>query len=111
MLTRFLVELIVQVSFYRRPFGRDDAVDHSVAQRAVRRNLVVAQNAVLLGAQPLDAAPALVIEEMRAEFYRNAIELLEGVAEQQQFALRIERGALHTLGIPCGADLDPAVRR
>ena len=36
-------------------------------------------------------------------------ELLEGVRQQQQFALRIERAALHALGVPGGADLDAAV--
>jgi hypothetical protein len=51
-------------------------------------------NTVLLGAQALDTAPALVIEEMRTELDRDAIELLEGVRQQQQFALRIERAAL-----------------
>src|SRR5262245_37870002 len=96
---------------HRRPFRRDDAVDRSVAQRSVRRNLVVAQNAVEFCPEPLDAAATLLIEEMGAEFYRNAIELLEGVAQQHQFALGVERGALHTLGIPCRADFDPAVWR
>ena len=72
---------------------------------------MVAQNAVLLGAEPLDAAPALVIEEMRAEFDRDAVELLEGMGQQQQFALGVERAALHALGIPGRADLDAAVGR
>src|ERR1700719_1749417 len=97
--------------FHRRPFGRDDTVNHSVAQCAVRRNLVAAQDTVLLGPQPLDAAPAWVIEEMRAELYRNAIELLECMPQQEQLALGVERAALHALGIPGRADLDPPVRR
>src|SRR5215469_12592237 len=73
----FLIELVSQVRLHRRPFGSNDAVDHSVAQSAVRRNLMVTQNAILFRAQPFDAAPALVIEEMRAELYRDAIELFE----------------------------------
>ena len=56
-----------------------------------------------------DAAAALLVEKMRAELYRNAIELLEGVAEQQQFALGIERAALHAFGVPGRADFDPPV--
>ena len=36
-------------------------------------------------------------------------ELLEGVRQQQQFALRIDRAALHALGVPGRADLDAAV--
>src|SRR5689334_19756386 len=96
---------------HRRPFGRDDGEDHSVAQRAVWRNLMIAQNAFLLGAQPLDRLPALLVEEMGAELYRNTVDRLESMSKQQQFALRVERCALHTLGIPCRADLDAAVGR
>src|SRR5215471_8015825 len=93
-------QLITKMRLHRRPFGRDDAVNHGVAQGPVRRNLVTAQNTVLLGAEPLDAATALVIEEMGAEFDRNAIQLLESIRQQQQFTLGIERAALDALGIP-----------
>src|SRR5207248_8253923 len=71
---RLLVQLIVQVGVHRRPFGGNDTVNHCIAQRAVRRNLMAAQNAVQLGTEPLDAATALVVEEVRAKFYRNAIQ-------------------------------------
>ena len=54
-------------------------------------------------------APALVIEEMGAEFDRDAIELFERMLQQQQFALGVERAALNALGIPGRADLDAAV--
>src|SRR5581483_2899823 len=82
--SRLVVQLKRQMSLHRRPFGGNNAVDHGVAQSTVGRDLVIAQDAVELRAKALDAAPALVIEEMRAEFHRNAIELLEGVREQQQ---------------------------
>ena len=72
---------------------------------------MVAQDPVLLGAEALDAAAALVIEEVRPELDRDAIEFLEGVRQQQQFALRIDRAALHTPGVPGRADLDAAVGR
>src|SRR3981189_2996738 len=96
---------------HRRPFAGDDAVDHGIAQRAVRRNLMAAQDAILFRTKPLDAAPALVIEKMRAELDRDAIELFERVGEQQQFTLGVERAALHAPGVPGGADLDAPVRR
>ncbi len=96
---------------HRRPFAGDDAVDHGIAQRTVGRKLMAAQDAVELGTQPLDAAPALMIEKMRAEFYRNAIEFFERMVEQQQFALGIERAALHARGVPGRTDLDAPVRR
>src|SRR4249920_2916090 len=84
-LPRPLVQLIGQMRPHRRPFGCDDAVNHGVAQRAVGRDLMAAQDTVELGSQPLDAAPALVIEKMGAEFDRDAIELLKCMGEQQQF--------------------------
>src|ERR1700722_16127722 len=78
----FFIELKREMRLRRRPFRGDDTEDNRVAQRAVRRDLMVAQNTILLGAQPLDAAPALVVEEMRAEFDRDAIELFERVRQQ-----------------------------
>src|SRR4051794_2931420 len=105
-LARLVVELIFEMRLHRRPFGGGDAVHHRVAQRAVRRDLVAAQDTVLLRAQALDGAAALVIEEMRTEFDRDAIQRLEGVPEQQQLALRVERPALRTLAVPGRTDLD-----
>src|SRR3954470_22395453 len=94
---------------HRRPLAGDNAEDHGVAQRAIRGNDVVAQNTILLGAEALDAAAALVVEEVGAELYCNAIKLLEGMRQQQQFTLRIDGAALHALRIPGGADLDAAI--
>src|SRR5258708_16985705 len=93
-----------------RPFGRDDAVDYSVAQRAVRRNLMVAQDPVLLGAEAFAAAPALVVEEMRAELYRNAIERFECVRKQPPLPLGIERAALPTPALPGRPNRHPPLR-
>src|SRR3954471_3257424 len=99
-LARLVVELIIQMRSHGRPFGSGDAVDHGVAQRAVRRDLVAAQDPVLLGAEALDGAAALMVEEMRAEFDRDAIQRLESMPEQQQLALRVEGPALRTLAVP-----------
>src|SRR5262245_57092515 len=96
---------------HRRPFAGDDAVDAGVAQRAVATDMMVAQDAVELGAEALDGPAALHIEIVRAEFDRDAAQRLEGVVEQQQLALTIERGALQAAGIPCRADLEPAACR
>ncbi len=41
-LPRLFVELIIEMRLHRRPFAGDDAVNHGVAQRTVRRDLVVA---------------------------------------------------------------------
>src|SRR3990167_5053586 len=62
-------ELEIQVGLHRRPFAGHDAVDAGVAQRTVRIgvavDLVRAHHAVELGAQALDTATALVVEEVR----------------------------------------------
>jgi len=44
---------------------------------------MIAQDAILFGAQPLDATPALLIEEMRAEFHRDAVQLFECMRKLQ----------------------------
>ena len=48
---------------------------------------------------------------MRAEFHSDAIQRFEGVCQQQQLALSVQRGALHALAIPGGPDFHPPVRR
>ena len=54
----------------------------TVSRCAVGRDLVVAQNTILLGAEPLDGATALMVEEMRAKFDRNAVQLFERMLQQ-----------------------------
>src|SRR6185503_5030703 len=85
-----LRQLEIEMRLHRRPFAGDDAVDAGVAQRAVGRPLVAPQDAVELGTQPLDAAPACVVEKVRAELHPDAVEALEGMRQQQQLALRVD---------------------
>src|ERR1700722_11157679 len=82
-LPRFLVELIIEMRLHRRPFAGDDAEHDGVAQCAVGRDLMVTHDAVLLGAQPLDGAPALMIEEMCKESDNDAIERFERMLQRQ----------------------------
>src|SRR3990167_1916503 len=106
-------QLVIQMGLHGRPFTGQDAVNAGVAQRALRVwvavDLVRTQHAVELGAQALDAAPALVVEEVGAELHRDAVQRLERVGQQQALALGVERAALHGGAVPGGADLDPAV--
>src|SRR5277367_2844250 len=88
----------------RRPLAIEDAVDAGVAQRAVGRELVLPQDPVQFRAQSFDGGTALLIEEMRAEFDRDAIQYIERMGQEQQLALGIQRTALHALSIPGGAD-------
>src|SRR6266516_1871164 len=62
-----LFQQIHQVLLHRRPFALDDAEHDRVTIAAVRRDLVIAQHAVLLGAQPRNRRARGVIEPMRAE--------------------------------------------
>src|SRR5690348_7225281 len=106
-----LLQLPRQVRPHGRPFARDDAVDAGVAQRSIRRDLVAAEDAVELGAQSLDAAPALMIEKMGAEFDRDAAERLEGVAQKHDLAFGVDRRALNACAVPRAADLQAAMLR
>ena len=68
-----------------------------------------AENAVEFGAKALDSTAALVVHEVSAELDGDAVEILEGVAEEEQLGLGIEAGTLDALRIPGRADLDAAV--
>src|ERR1700691_3196340 len=93
-----------------RPLGVDDAVNAGVPECAVDAALVLPQYSVELRAQALDGFPAWPVEEVGAELHRDAGERGEGVAEQQQLALRIQRAALHALAVPGRADFQPMIR-
>src|SRR5579872_4341801 len=95
--------------FYRGPFGGGDAVNASVAQSAVARHLMAAQNAIELCPQPLDRFATLLVEKVCAELDRDAAETLKSMIEQQQFSFGVQSGALHAVAIPGRTDLHPLV--
>jgi len=103
------------VSLYRRPLCVQDAVHAGVTQRAcgigMVIDLVVAQNAIELGAQAFNGAAALLVEEMRSKFNGIAMELFKGVGQQHAFAFCVDQGALHTAAIPRGANFNTEVGR
>ncbi len=80
-----------------------------VAIRAVGHQHVIAQDAVLFGAQSRDGVPRGMVEPAGAELHRAATQDLERMREQQQLGLGIQRGPLHPLRVPGPADLDAAV--
>ena len=93
------------VALHRRPLGRDDAEQRRVSRSVPsREDLVVAQDAVLLRAQPLDRRARLEVEEVGAELDGDAAERLERVRQQQQLALGIYARPLRALRVPRVAD-------
>jgi hypothetical protein len=93
-----------EMRLYRRPFAIENAVYAGVAQSAVAGDLMLPQHPVQFRTQSFDGSPALPIEEMGSEFNGYAIQLLEGMGQEQQLALSVQRAALHALSIPRGAD-------
>ena len=76
---------------YRRPLRVDDRVDDHVADRAVLPEVLVAQDAVLLGAERLDGAAGPAVVPVGPELHRDAVEVLERPGEQEQLGLGVDR--------------------
>src|SRR5438132_10829573 len=88
------LQQVHEMPLHRRPLALDDAEHDRVAIAAVGRDLVIAEHAVLLGAQPCNRFSGGVIEPVRAELDRGAFERLESVGARHDFALGIDRRAL-----------------
>src|SRR5207237_8450305 len=72
-------------------------------------HLMVAQHAVLLGAEPLDRGARGMIEPVGAKLDRDALQLLERMREEHELALGVDRAALDALGIPGMPDFQTAI--
>src|SRR5438128_12287121 len=70
---------------------------------------MVAQHAILFGTQARDRGTRRVVEPMRSKFHGDALELFEGVGEQQQFAFGVDGSALRPLRVPGMPDLEPTI--
>src|SRR5437867_8674672 len=103
------LELELEMPLHRRPFAVDDAEYDGVALRAVGHELMVAQDGVLLGAQPRDRLAGRMVEPVRAKLNRDTCELFECVREQHQLAFGVDRGALRAPGLPGVAELEAPV--
>src|SRR5690606_32074704 len=89
------LQFCLQVPLHRRPLALDNGVRHGVANAAVGMAQMVADDAVALGAQPLDRSARAVVEPTGLEPDRYAAHGLERMREQQSLGLGIEAGALH----------------
>src|SRR5690606_15698174 len=99
----------LEMASHGGPFAVYDRKYHGVPQAAVGEALVVAQDAVLLGAEPGDRLARGMVEPVGPELDRDAVECLEGVPRRQGLAFGVERGALDRGGVPRGADLEPTL--
>ena len=96
---------------YRRPFGRDDAVNARIAQRAVLGVLMAPKHGVQLGPEALDGPAARLIHEVCSQLYGDAAEAFERVREQKQLGFSIDRRLLNALRVSGAANLHPQVGR
>src|SRR5438445_3033493 len=93
-----------------RPLRDQDTVHHHVPDGAVAAHAVVTDHTVLLRAQRLDRALRAEIEIIGAEAHDVASERVEGAAEEQQLAGRIDVRALAAARVPGVPDLHPIER-
>src|SRR4026209_132434 len=100
----------LQVAAHVRPLSSQDAVDHSVADGAVAPGGVVPDHAVLFGAESLDCALRAKVEVVGGQADGLRAERVEGMPEQQQFARRVDVGALAAFRVEGVANLDAVER-
>ena len=72
----------MQIAFHRRPFRRDDREHHCVAEGTVWHAHVVAQHAVLLGAQARDGRARALVEPVGAELHRDALQRVSDTLQE-----------------------------
>src|SRR5450631_1643562 len=84
------VQPMGEVRLHRGPLTIEDAVNAGIAHRAVGCELMLPQDPVQFRAQSLDGRATLLIEDMRAEFDRDAIQLLECPGQEQPLALGVQ---------------------
>src|SRR5690606_10499207 len=94
------LQLPLQVGLHRRPFAVQDRETDRVAQAAVAMAHVLAQDALLLGAQAGDGGSRCGVERAGVETDAGAAHRFERVAEQQQLGFGVQAGALHRARIP-----------
>src|SRR5436190_6919346 len=99
-----------QLGLRLRPFADGHAVHHRVADRAVAAHRVMAQDAVLPRAQPLDRALAREVEIVGAPADEFRAQRLEGVRHEEQLGACVDVRALAAPGVPRVADLEPLDR-
>ena len=72
---------------------------------------MLAQDAVELGPHPFDGTAALLVENVGPELDREAVERVEGMRQQKQLGLGVNRRSLDAARIPCTTDFDPRARK
>ena len=76
-----------------------DREHHGVTNRAVAAALVTAEDSLVGRTEPLDCALRTLVTDIGFELYPPRTEGVESVLEQQEFALRVDRGAPERPGV------------
>jgi len=93
----------------RRPFLGQYAEVDAVPEAAIGPNHVIAQRALLPGADTLHRGPRGRVHRVRLELDSAGAQDLESMAHEQQLAFGIHRGALPLGRQPREPDFDPAI--
>src|SRR5690606_21993332 len=101
---RVTLELLLQSGLHRWPLAVQDGEADRIAQAAVAMAHVLAQDALLLCAQPRDGGTRCGVERAGVEADAGAAQRLERMAEQRQLGVGVQAGALHRARIPGVAD-------
>ena len=95
---------LAQSRLRRRPLFAQHTVHHRIAHAAVFADLVAAQDAVFLRAQPFDGALRRRVQNIGAPAHADATQRFKRIGQQHQLTARIDVRALYGLRIPCKSD-------
>src|SRR5947209_6656822 len=98
-----------QSSLHVRPFRIDNAEPDAIANPAARADDMIAENSFLLRANPENGVAGLLVERVGLEFHAEAVQLLEGMAQQEVLGFGIGCGPLPWHAQPGRADFHVAV--
>src|SRR5687767_11397975 len=103
------IELEAQMTLHRRPLAFQNTEHDRVAINPVGRDLVIAEDTVLLGAKSRNGGTRPLIEPAGAELDGDAPQRLERVAQEQDLGLGVHGRSLKALRIPRIADFHPSM--
>jgi hypothetical protein len=104
-------ETVLQIPFYIGPFSVDDAEPDSVTDTAALRNEVVAKDPFLPGADAENGVAGLHVQHVGFKFDAEAVQVFEGVTQQEVLGFGVDGSALVVGRDPGGSDFEPPILR